>query len=477
VTGAFVFVAAAAGIAACASSSRDEIGWAEPPDAAAPPRVIAEDPSVGDAACDDESLSCLVWTNCTTTLTGTVLDPAGRNPIFGAVVFVPSTRGELPPIATGSPSCDLCGPPIGDYVTAAGTDASGRFTLSNVPAGSDIPLVVQTGKWRRQITLPSVTACSTVDLPDGLLRLPRNRSEGDMPQMALLAGGCDRFACFLRSVGIDASEFGPPNSGGRVDVYRGMNSAGYGPGLSSGVAGDCTTDSCPLWSNEASLLAYDQLLLGCECGPNDQTKPAASRQALHDFVAAGGRVMAVHSQSTWLENGPPSFQGIATWTDDAGALDPGPLAIGTSLKAIQLRKQLGALGALEGNGLLAVGPTDVGASVAAVDGGSVSNWLSDPGDGGVVAPRLFSLGVGLSSTTLPTDGEISVCGKFVFSDIHPGGNVPGVAADAGTDAGVTAPLPIPDSCDGAPLTPDQLALEFLLFDTNFCPPPPPPPNP
>jgi hypothetical protein len=35
----------------------------------------------------------------------------------------------------------------------------GRFRIDNVPVGKDVPLVVQVGKWRRQVMLPEVLPC------------------------------------------------------------------------------------------------------------------------------------------------------------------------------------------------------------------------------------------------------------------------------------------------------------------------------
>ena len=248
-------------------------------------------------------LSCYVNTNCSngtqTTITGTVYDPAGRNPVANVAVFVPNDPNALPTIAPGAPSCSPCGPSISDYVTAALTDSAGKFTLLGVPTGSNAPLIIQAGKWRRRIAVPTAADCQVTALATGAARLPRNRSEGDLPQMAVLTGGCDNLGCFLRGVGVDVTEFTGPHGGGRVDVYQGVGGAALSNGPDAGTAGDCTTDACPLWSSKQSLDAYDTVLLGCECDAHDETKPAASVLALHDWLGEGGAVLASRSEA-WM---------------------------------------------------------------------------------------------------------------------------------------------------------------------------------
>src|SRR5438477_4627360 len=161
-------------------------------DDGAPPNLFGD---TGADACL-EGLKCL-QVNCPdggprSTLSGTVYDPAGKDPVYNALVFVPTA--PLDAIATGA-TCDKCngGNVSGKPLVSTLTNARGEFSLQDVPIGSNIPLVVQVGKWRRKVTIPSIaTACGDNHLTDhNLTRLPRNASEGDMPKIAVATGGKD----------------------------------------------------------------------------------------------------------------------------------------------------------------------------------------------------------------------------------------------------------------------------------------------
>jgi hypothetical protein len=322
---------------------------------------------------------------------------------------------------------------------------------------------MQIGKWRRVIRVPSTMDCSTVTLDGSLSRLPRNRMEGDMPQMALLTGGCDNLACFLRSVGIDAAEFSSPHGGGRVDVYQGSG----GAPLSNGAAGDCTTDACPLWSSTASLAAYDTVFLGCECSENNQTKPATSLMAMHDYLEQGGTVYATHSQATWFKNGPADFQGVASWTDGPVSGATGPFLVDSSwYEGNVFRTWLANVGAANAMAAVPLTPADVSTSVTTVTLGMASRWIYDDsivGDGGSANRATKALSF-RAPTSQPADAGpgFTSCGTAYFTDIHAAG---GQALQDTSGS----PAAVPAACDGSPMTAEEKALEFLFFNPAACP--------
>jgi hypothetical protein len=397
-----------------------------------------------------------------TSISGTVYDPAGINPLMNAIVYVPSEpQAPLPPITTGTVSCsDSCTPTLDSintnaYVLFAVTAADGAFTLSAVPTGKNIPVVIQLGKWRRMITVDTVD-CANTAVPASLSRLPRNQSEGDIPQMALVTGACDELACFMRDIGLDASEFTGPAGGGRLHVYKG---AGPGPDLAgggAGPAGDCSVAGCPLWSSKAALEKYDLVLLGCECGEHNETKP--DMVPMHDWLSEGGRVLATHYQETWFKNGPADFQGVASWmASETDGPASGPFQVDSSWMAgNELRAWLSGLGALNADGTLPLTAADVSSSVSGVTE-VTQRWIYDNPSSGP-DPKLLSFATPVGGVPPPADAgpesSPSYCGRALFTDVHAGGG------------GVSSTSPVPASCTGGNMSAEEKALEFVFFDLS-----------
>jgi hypothetical protein len=423
------------------------------------------------AACSGGGLQCYVPPNCDTTITGTVYDPAGASPLYNVVVFVPNDpMGALTPIKQGTNTCSSCDVSIGDYVTATTSKADGTFTLTGVPATTHVPLVVQIGKWRREVFLAQVKSCTNNVLQgSSLTRLPRKRSEGDIPQMALVTGGADNLGCFLEEIGLDSSEYGAPGSGGRLDIYKGQGAGGLlgggAPGLSSGgTAGDCTSDNAAcVWNSKKNFEKYDIVMLSCEGNPYDPDDPdsnkttnksATAKTALHDWLDEGGKVFATHYHYTWFKNNPdPAFQAVATWLGSSGARGNGaPYDIDTSFpKGMVFSQWLGNVKALTGTQITL---SNVADSVSTVNMATTQRWIYD---GSNSETKYLSFVTPLGGIPLKSDdgGEMppQYCGKAVFSDLHVGGSPAG---------------DIPAACAGMTLDAQLKALEFLFFDLSAC---------
>jgi hypothetical protein len=265
-----------------------------------------------------------------TSLSGRVFDPAGKVPLYNIVVYVPNA--ELDPIASG-PTCERCESAVsGKPIAAALTDTKGDFVLDNVPVGTDVPLVIQIGKWRRKITLPETKACTDnhVDNAD-LLRLPRNQQEGNIPRMALTTGGYDGLECLMRKIGVQDSEFTPEGGQGRINLYAGKPLGGgilvgnvatraYAPGVNGGAT---FTPATTFWNDPNNLKKYDLVILSCEGNWNWtlQDKSQAARDGLVDYTNMGGRVFASHWHGAWIQFGNPPWNAVASWVPPN---NPGP---------------------------------------------------------------------------------------------------------------------------------------------------------
>src|SRR5689334_4163855 len=87
-----------------------------------------------------------------TSVSGTVYDPAGKVPLYNVVVYVPNA--PLAALTSGA-SCDKCNASLsGSPIAATLTDTHGHFKLDNIPIQTEVPLVIQVGKWRKQIKVP-----------------------------------------------------------------------------------------------------------------------------------------------------------------------------------------------------------------------------------------------------------------------------------------------------------------------------------
>lgn len=398
-----------------------------------------------------------------TTVSGKVYDPAGNNPLYNVVVYVPNAPLQALPVGV---SCDACNDLYsGQPIATALTDAAGSFVLQNVPEGVDVPIVLQIGKWRRQLVLPSVTACQDNPQPDGTLRLPKNRGEGDIPKIAVSTGMADTLECLLRRIGVDASEYVPGGGDGSIHIFRGSSMLmGANPFPIPGFMLPAPPNTSPpgpdspaaLWSAVENLLQYDIVLLSCEGGETQ----AMNQQALHDYASAGGRVFASHFHYAWFSSGPYASENLAAWSPGGGNLGDIQGTIVTTLssgqpfpKGMALEQWLTNVGALQ-NGLLPIREARHNAHVDASHTPSQSWILADASAEVPGATQYFSFNTPTDAILTP---DAPYCGRVVFSDLHVGA--------ASNDDGLAA---VPNGCSADRLSPQEAALEFMLFDLSSC---------
>jgi hypothetical protein len=254
---------------------------------------------------------------CPTSISGKVYAPNGTLPLYNVTVYIP--QGPPGPFEEGV-SCSQCTTSLpGGAVTSTKSDAEGNFRLENVPPGTDVPVIITTGKWRRQLTVPNVAQCVDNPVQPGVFRLPKNRSEGDMPRIAMVTGAYDSLACIFSKMGIDASEFGPSSTGAhRVIWYNGHG------GASPGTPQPMTA----LWGNLAEMKKFDMVINSCE-GSEYPEEKMANADLLRQYADLGGRVFGSHYHYIWQRTLIQPWQGTATWS---GSSRPPPRT--TSIRRI-----------------------------------------------------------------------------------------------------------------------------------------------
>ena len=402
--------------------------------------------------CETGPGTCADRSAISTTITGKVYDPAGANALYNVLVYIPGGgNGDttLAPFTDGV-SCDQCSAVAVNPLVATLTNTKGEFTLPDVPVDKDVPIVIQVGKWRRSFTFDVTKSCKQNKVPDHTFTLPKNGTEGDMPQIAVTAGGYDALECLLRGIGIDESEFVAGAGGaGHVHVFNGAGGAFKdsmgNPGPPAG--GDATNPfGGELWNDVEKLKPYDITLLSCEGDEHNENKagPAGTpgaRQALWDYANLGGRIFGTHYHYTWFKNSPqPDWQAIANWGSSSSSTPS--YDVDTSFpKGASLADWLVNVNASSTSGTIQL--TGVTGALTSVNPPAQS-WIAK----GANAVRYFSF-----NAPIGADSDAQ-CGRVVYGDLHlmtaGGGEFPGACPAPG---GLAA---------------QQKALEFMFFDLSNC---------
>ena len=417
------------------------------------------------------NLECQVHA-CGTTLTGQVFDPAGRNPLYNVGVYIPNSKdGQLQPIPLGinSASCSCDTLVSGEPLVAALTDGLGTFTLTNVPDGENIPVVVQIGKWRKEIIVPKITQCTTNSA--GKITLPKNLTDGayaSLPNIAVSTGNADTLECMLTRVGIDKALFTANPTGPGVHVFQGEGG--------NATAGGSLSSPTSLWDNPSDLMRYDITMLSCE-GDETTGVSAATATTMAAYVNAGGRVFAEHFHYSFFESGTvnapapvayPEFANVASWYKDDEYGFPILGVIQTTLpsgaafpEGAALKYWLGNIGALTANtGEITIPKATARASAIVTSSNLATPWVQTAP--GVIPPstQYFSWDMPFNAPVNDA-GVPQHCGRVVYSDMHVSGSAP--------DYQLGSTKIVPDDCASTyPLSPDEDAIEFILFNLSSC---------
>jgi hypothetical protein len=434
---------------------------------------------------------CAQIPDCTgstvTTLSGTVLDPAGIHPLYDALVYIPNNPSDpgLQPFPAGI-TCDVCGATAaGDPLVTAYTAPDGTFTLQNVPVGASVPLVVQLGRWRRQFTVAIGTSCGANSVPAGTLTMPKNHTEGDIPRIGVLTGGFDPMECVLRKMGVDDSEFTNPGGAGHIQFYLASqatvpanpfgfyagecppNPYGSGAMINSATPGQATLFGTS--GTSPTINQYDLVILACE---GYEENMQANWPNLGAYTAAGGRVFTTDYSYDWMaaSNGGgvtqnPAYTGVASWDtgqNPQGSPETGTIDLVSNPKGMAFEQWLQNVGvSVPGSGTVSLDPVFHNSNGVIAP---TQQWLY----WGASTPIHFTFNTPVGATSA------NQCGRVVFSDWHAdnlgfAGSYPGcpyILPD--TAPFLSHGLTFPAECDTNPMTPQEAILEFMLFDLTAC---------
>lgn len=377
-----------------------------------------------------------------TTVSGIVFAPEGTLPLYNITVYVPAA--PLDPVVEGV-TCDTCGDGLpGDPIVATLTNTRGEFTLAGVPAGQNIPLVVSVGKWRREVVLPEVVACSDNLAPYDLTRLPKNQSEGHIPKIAMVTGGADPLECLLRKIGIEDGEFTPEAGSGRVNLFEGQGGADrFSDDLNRGAD---FSGASTLWGSLDTYKQYDMVLMACEGGQNGGAKSNAMRQNLVDYAGLGGRIFLSHWHNIWIEDGPDPWPSTADFVSEPDLPNPVTGKIDTTFpKGLALADWMLHVGGSDVHGEMQIKEAQY--TVDSVNAMTSTRWVYTDSPENTVQYFTFNAPVGV-----PSEQQ---CGRVVDSDIH---------VSSGDQIGE----PFPSGCETQGLTPQEKALVFMFFELSAC---------
>ncbi len=407
-------------------------------------------PALGQGSCTG---LCLQQVSCanggTTTISGTVYAPNGTDPLPNVLVFVPNAT---PAPFTAGVSCPAAGaPPSGSPLVGTTTGVDGSFTITNVPVGTNIPLVIQSGRWRRQLVVPTTTACANTNFAP---RMPRNHSEGDIPKFAIVTGLADQVECVLLKMQVDPAEFQDPGGSGRVDLYLGNDGLYLGIGGPGASYSANTPKESTLMASPANLNQYDVLMLPCQGAPYSKT--AAELSNYQGFANAGGRIYSSHYGYDYMDGDLYDYPGVtlpkvADWAPSLGfadlaTMDGGVATVNTTFaQGDTLSQWLQDVDATTTVGQMPLSTLrhDLTGVVA-----PTQSWLTlnDAADNNPVMQFVYDAPVG---------GQ-NQCGRVLYNEYH---------VEAGVQGSAQNPITFPNECStGTTLNPQEKLLEYMLFE-------------
>lgn len=231
-----------------------------------------------------------------------IAPPGEEIPVFGAIVYLTSTRPEPIPQQV---FCEKC---VDAPASAVTTLHDGSFTISNAVPGT-YWLVIQKGQWRleQEITL----GVGTLTLPASQTTLPNTLDPDNglwIPKAAIVLGTNDNIEDVLGKVGFDSM-----NGNDFVDV----------PGTGITVYNSASQ----LLGSLDTLRQYHIVFFPCNTAIGDSGVPELSNQTALDnvrrYVNEGGKLYVTDWSGEVMDRPfPPQITLGDSGADSAGTYDP-----------------------------------------------------------------------------------------------------------------------------------------------------------
>ncbi|MGD0675892.1 MAG: hypothetical protein ABSC94_10765 [Polyangiaceae bacterium] len=423
--------------------------------------------------------------------------PYPPDPVPNVLVYIPN--GPLSAIPQGyvEGQCPLCGADVsGPPLVSTYTNYDGTFTLQNVPTPpastqTQIPIVIQLGRWQKEFLIDTPPACQTTAI--GTLNLPANKTDGvpaaqtggvettNIPLTAISTGNVDALECVLLKMGLDQAEFTANTGTGRIHVYAGIPAGTAAPpaGAPGATVNGANPEQTLMNGTNGTYMNYDQLMFPCWGSP--VTKTADELASLVTYANSGGHFFSTHYSYSWLVNN-GEFNEVASWNPNADNPGNGPwtLDVSTAVPVVPapensgiFYKWLNYVCALS-NPSGACNPYNANAPPAmplvsidnprfdanSVGAGSLA-WITGVDQGG--APTNGDPLVEHFTFNTPV-GAAQQCGHAIFSDFH--------VTNVGNSQGVTFPQECLVNGKPAPLSAQERILEYMIFDLASCVTPP-----
>ena len=282
-----------------------------------------------------------------TTITGTVFAPNGTLPLYGVKVYVPE-----PPIRAPLPDgaqCTQVRRRPARRSDRAGDHRRGRHVhrWPTSRRATNIPLVIVSGKWRRQITIPTRRAvhrhaarrgrhhaAEERDRHDAEHDERRHAADRDLDRQRRRAR-VPRPQARHRRHGDHGPMAAPATSTCSPTRARPVRaSASSRPAMQAAPVTSPTRRRCGITAPRAEpidkLSTYDIVILSCEGDQYRETKPQAAMDAMKAYADLGGRVFMSHWHNIWIEGASTTVSGtqtpavwptIATWSNGGNLSD------------------------------------------------------------------------------------------------------------------------------------------------------------